>query len=411
MTPLWLIVLLLLLATLAALILPMLRRESATSQADATATVRAFYQAQRAQLQRELRDGALTAQAHARAEEELQRELLQALDARRDTAPAPARRASLAAACALSVAVPVAAMLLYQHLGDPRAAASMMLAVPQDAHAEDAGQDMAQAIGALAERLRRQPDDAEGWYMLARSYETLGRYDDAVAAYMETVRLVPDQPALLADLADALLSANGGAPDAKSERVIAQALALQPDQPKALALAGMTALRRGDAAQALAHWQRLKTLLPPDSSAAAQIDSNIAQARAMATGATPAPAPAPRAAAPGSLAGQASIAAALRAQVADTDTVFILARPADGPRMPLAILRKQVRELPLDFTLDRSQAMSPQATLAQADTVDVEIRVSRAGTAQAQPGDLAGVLRGVKVGSSGLRLVADTVVR
>ncbi|MGZ9893781.1 c-type cytochrome biogenesis protein CcmI [Bordetella bronchiseptica] len=409
MTALWLIVLLLLLTTLAALILPMLRRERATGQADAAATVRAFYQAQRAQLQRELRDGALTAQAHARAEEELQRELLQALDARRDTAPAPARRASLAAACALSVAVPVAAMLLYQHLGDPRAAASMMLAAPQDAHAEDAAQDMTQAIGALAERLRRQPDDAEGWYMLARSYETLGRYDDAVAAYMETVRLVPDQPALLADLADALLSANGGAPDAKSERVIAQALALQPDQPKALALAGMAALRRGDAAQALAHWQRLKTLLPPDSSAAAQIDNNIAQARAMATGA--APAPAPPTAAPDSLAGQASIAAALRAQVADTDTVFILARPADGTRMPLAILRKQVRELPLDFTLDRSQAMSPQATLAQAGTVDVEIRVSRAGTAQAQPGDLAGVLRGVKVGSGGLRLVADTVVR
>ncbi|AUL15550.1 c-type cytochrome biogenesis protein CcmI [Bordetella bronchiseptica] len=409
MTALWLIVLLLLLATLAALILPMLRRERAAGPADAAATVRAFYQAQRAQLQRELREGALTAQAHARAEEELQRELLQALDARRDTAPAPARRASLAAACALSVAVPVAAMLLYQHLGDPRAAASMMLAAPQDAHAEDAAQDMTQAIGALAERLRRQPDDAEGWYMLARSYETLGRYDDAVAAYMETVRLVPDQPALLADLADALLSANGGAPDAKSERVIAQALALQPDQPKALALAGMAALRRGDAAQALAHWQRLKTLLPPDSSAAAQIDNNIAQARAMAAGAPPAPAP--QAAAPDSLAGHASIAAALRAQVADTDTVFILARPADGGRMPLAILRKQVRELPLDFTLDRAQAMSPAATLAQAGTVDVEIRVSRAGVAEARPGDLVGVLRGVAVGSRGLRLVADTVVR
>ncbi|CCJ59089.1 cytochrome c-type biogenesis protein CcmI [Bordetella bronchiseptica E014] len=407
MTALWLIVLLLLLATLAALILPMLRRERAAGPADAAATVRAFYQAQRAQLQRELREGALTAQAHARAEEELQRELLQALDARRDTAPAPARRASLAAACALSVAVPVAAMLLYQHLGDPRAAASMMLAAPQDAHAEDAAQDMTQAIGALAERLRRQPDDAEGWYMLARSYETLGRYDDAVAAYMETVRLVPDQPALLADLADALLSANGGAPDAKSERVIAQALALQPDQPKALALAGMAALRRGDAAQALAHWQRLKTLLPPDSSAAAQIDNNIAQARAMATGAPPAP----QAAAPDSLAGHASIAAALRAQVADTDTVFILARPADGGRMPLAILRKQVRELPLDFTLDRAQAMSPAATLAQAGMVDVEIRVSRAGVAEARPGDLVGVLRGVAVGSRGLRLVADTVVR
>ncbi|MCY1538703.1 hypothetical protein D9M68_742560 [compost metagenome] len=212
---------------------------------------------------------------------------------------------------------------------------------------------------------------------------------------------------MLADLADALLSANQGTPDAASIAAVAQALAAQPDQPKALALAGMMALRRGDAAEALAHWERLQTRLPPGSEAARQIQSNIAQARAMAAGSPPAPA-APAAA---RISGRARIADALRDQVQPTDTVFILARPEDGPRMPLAILQMQVADLPRDFVLDDSSAMSPDATLSRASKVRVEIRVSRSGTAAARPGDLGGALPGVGVPAGGLELVADTVVR
>ncbi|WP_291383703.1 tetratricopeptide repeat protein, partial [Achromobacter sp. UBA5777] len=97
---------------------------------------------------------------------------------------------------------------------------------------------------------------ADGWYMLGRSYETLGRYNDAIAAYQQVLRLVPGQPVVLADLADALLSARQGQPDEDSIAAVAQALQAEPDQPKALALAGMMALRRGDAAEALTHWER-----------------------------------------------------------------------------------------------------------------------------------------------------------
>jgi cytochrome c-type biogenesis protein CcmH len=319
----------------------------------------------------------------------------------------------------------VAAVLLYGHLGNPRAAAGAA-AVPVEPHAGASGvsdDDMAVAINALAQRLRGAPDDADGWYMLARSYETLGRYADAVAAYRQVLRLVPGQPAVLADLADALLSANQGAPDAAAIEAVAQSLAAQPDQPKALALAGMMALRRGDAAEAQAYWERLQARLPPDSEAARQIQSNIAQARAMAAGSPPAqssaqaaPAPAAAAAAPTAasaarISGRARIADALRGQVQPTDTVFILARPEDGPRMPLAILRMQVADLPRDFVLDDSSAMSPDATLSRAAKVRVEIRVSRSGTAAARPGDLGGALSGVGIHADGLELVADTVVR
>ncbi|MFY3435332.1 c-type cytochrome biogenesis protein CcmI [Achromobacter mucicolens] len=441
MTTLWLIVLVLLLATLLCLVPPLLRRTPAAETAS-DASVRAFYLAQREQLRRDLANGALTPQAHARADEELQRDLLQDLAMRRDPrARLGGQRAGLAAACVLTVAVPVAAVLLYGQLGNPRAAATVALSQAPEPHAQAADNDMALAINALAQRLRVSPDDADGWYMLARSYETLGRYNDAVAAYHEVLRLVPGQPAVLADLADALLSARQGQPDEASIAAVAQALQADPDQPKALALAGMMALRRGDAADALTHWERLRALLPPDAEAARQIQTNIAQARAMAasgtaaagataSGATAPGVAAPDAAAPGAaasdatapypsagasvttarLAGQARIADALRDQVRPTDTVFILARPMSGSRMPVAILKMQAADLPRAFVLDDSTAMSPDATLSKAGKVRVEIRVSRSGNAAAQPGDLNGVLTDVGPGAEGLALVADTVV-
>lgn len=443
MTTLWLIVLALLLATLLCLVPPLLRRTPAAETAT-DASVRAFYLAQREQLRRDLANGALTPQAHARADEELQRDLLQDLALRRDPrARLGGQRAGLAAACVLTVAVPVAAVLLYGQLGNPRAAATVALSQAPEPHAQAADNDMALAINALAQRLRASPDDADGWYMLARSYETLGRYNDAVAAYQEVLRLVPGQPAVLADLADALLSARQGQPDEASIAAVAQALQADPDQPKALALAGMMALRRGDAADALTHWERLRALLPPDAEAARQIQTNIAQARAMAASGTaegaaapPAsgnsastaagqPATAPGPTAPGAtapdpsagasvmtarLAGQARIADALRDQVRPTDTVFILARPMTGSRMPVAILKMQAADLPRAFVLDDSTAMSPDATLSKAGKVRVEIRVSRSGNAAAQPGDLNGVLTDVGPRADGLALVADTVV-
>ena len=430
MTPLWLAVLVLLLATLLCLLPPLLRRPPPAEDNATDAGLRAFYLAQREQLRRDQRDGALSADAAMRADEELQRDLLQDLAQRHPgRAAVTGQRAGIATACLLSLALPLAAALLYNHLGNPRAAASAVSASAAEPHAGDDGDTMALAINALAQRLRAAPDDADGWYTLARSYETLGRYDDAAAAYREVLRLAPAQPQVLADLADALLSANQGAPDAASIAAVAQALAANPDQPKALALAGMMALRRGDAAQALEYWQRLQGLLPPDSEAARQIETNIAQARAMASAGSsqPATAPGPAAAtapatpsstpdasqatAPGRLSGQARIAPALMAQVQPTDTVFILARPASGSRMPLAVLRLRAADLPRAFTLDDSNAMSPQAPLSSAGRVRVEIRISRSGTAMPQAGDLGGTPVEVDVPASGLEVVADTVLR
>jgi len=108
-----------------------------------------------------------------------------------------------------------------------------------------------------------------------------------------------------------------------------------------------------------------------------------------------------------SVAGTVSLAPALAAKVAPSDTVFIFARAAEGPRMPLAILRKQVKDLPAAFTLDDSMAMAPNFALSKFPSVVVGARVSKSGNAAPQTGDLEGFSPVVKIGATGLSVVID----
>lgn len=423
MTTLWIAVVAMLLLALLLLVPPFFRRQDAPSASSAQ-TVQAFYRSQLSELTQDVDNAALGPREHKEAVDDVTRGLLQDMDARKPRGGRlGSQRLNLAVAAVLSLGLPVAAVLLYEHLGNPRAVAATVLSA-QQAEPHDASDDeMGMAINALAQRLRTNPDDVEGWYMLARSYETLGRFNDAIVAYENTLRVLPDEPGLLADYADALLSANDGETTPKADAALEHALKLNPDQPKALALAGMIALRRGDAALAQTHWLRLKSLLPEGSEVARQIDGNLALARATAaasptsqpTAATPGPAVAAIGAAPptstGRITGTARIADALRAQVNDDDTVFILARAASGKGMPFAILKRRVKDLPLQFVLDDSTAMSPSAKLSQASTAQLEVRVSRSGMAGAQAGDLLGVKPDVPVGAEKVDVLVDTVVK
>lgn len=119
----------------------------------------------------------------------------------------------------------------------------------------------------------------------------------------------------------------------------------------------------------------------------------------------------PAQAATNAISGKVSLSPALRGKVSPNDTVFILARAAQGPRMPLAVYRKQVKDLPMEFTLDDSMAMRPQMKLSGFDQVVVAARVSKSGAAIAQPGDYEGVTASVKPGTTGLNIVIDTEIK
>jgi cytochrome c-type biogenesis protein CcmH len=261
----------------------------------------------------------------------------------------------------------------------------------------------------LADRLEKAPDDAEGWRVLGRSYSVIGHYPEAARAYERAAALIPGDAELLADYADALAMAQGRSMAGKPLELVTRALRIDPDQWKALALAGTAALERKDYAEAIAHWERLRKVLPPGSGMEQSVEASIAEARALA-GAGPAPKSKAQAAASARVAGRVSLAQGVAARAAPTDTVFIFARAASGPPMPLAVLRKQVRDLPLEFTLDDTMAMAPNLKLSSFPEVIVGARVSRSGSATAQSGDLRGQSKPVKIGATGIAVVIDTAI-
>jgi len=273
----------------------------------------------------------------------------------------------------------------------------------------------------LAERMKERPDDPEGWTMLGRSQAALGRYREAATSFERAATLKPSDAAVLVDWADALAMSQGQRLDGQPLVLIEKALQLDPNQLKGLSLAGAAAFVNKDYRGALKHWEKLIAVAPPDDEFAREMQGAVAQARQLAgLPAVAAPSTAPQTAtsatsagtpanaptlASASVSGRLSISGALAGQIAPTDTVFISARSADGAsRMPLAVLRVQAKDLPMDFSLDDSLAMSPAAKLSSAQSVVISARVSASGQASPRPEDLGAQSKPVALGAKGVVL-------
>ena len=388
-----------------AFVLPSLLRATRGSGATSREANVALYRDQMKELDADLAAGTISPQHHREARLEIERRVLE--DAAEAAAPAGAS-SGRATAFALALALPVLAIAVYLAVGNPRALS------PQ---AADASHGITRAqiegmVASLAERLKQNPDDVEGWAMLGRSYSVLDRYPEAAAAYANAVKRSPKSAQLLADYANALAMAQGQKLAGEPERLIAQALALEPDNVKALMLAGSAAFEKHDFNGAIKHWERILKVAPPDPDLIDMVKDGIEDARKLA-GLAPKPAPARAAAGPGagSLAVTVRLSPALAAKASPTDSVFIFARPAEGPRMPLAVARRQVRDLPATVTLDDSMAMTPAAKLSGHEQVVVGARVSKSGSATPQPGDLEGLAGPFRTGSRDVSVVIETEVR
>jgi cytochrome c-type biogenesis protein CcmH len=281
----------------------------------------------------------------------------------------------------------------------------------------------AEQIEAMAEkltaRLKEQPDDAEGWAMLARSYTVLGRHPEALPAYERAVALRADDAQLLADYADSLAVKNQRVLAGEPMKWVEKALKIDPRNVKALALAGTNAFDRKDYAGAVKYWEQVVQFGPADSNYVQQVQASLAEARELG-GLPPAavkPATAATAAAPTvslsnkQVSGTVSLAPALASQAGPEDTLFVFARGPEGKGMPLAILRKKVKDLPLQFTLDDSLAMSPAAKISGVASVVVSARISKTGEAFPQPGDLSGQTGPVNLGTGSLKVEIRDVVK
>ena len=328
-------------------------------------------------------------------------------------APAPRPSARLLIGlCACVIGLAVAG---YAWKGSP--GLKPVAAAPVDAEEQAARKQIEGMVDKLAQRLKEKPDDATGWLMLGRSYSVLGRFDDALPAYAKAVALRGNDASMLADYADALAVKNNGQATSETDALVARALAADPKHLKALALAGTSAFERGDYAGAVRYWETMAQGLPPESPDTPRLQASLAEARkrgGLATSPAPtAPPPvaaAATAAAGTSVSGTVTLAAALAAKASPTDTVFIYARAAQGPRMPLAVFRAQVKDLPITYQLDDSMAMAPTAKISGVAQVVVSARISKSGNAIPQPGDLAGESAPVVPGASGVAITIGNTI-
>ncbi len=347
---------------------------------------------------------------------EMERELLE--DVSQEHADSrPRRRGSRIAAIAVVAGVPILSTLVYAQLGSrqalqdgpqPQATAGTQ-GMPADHPAvgqEQAVASLDQMVENLAARLQREPTDVTGWTMLGRSYMVMERYPEARDAFARAYALAPDDPDLLSRYAEATSLAQGGELTGKPLELVTRLLELQPDHPNGLWLAGFAAYQRHDFQEAEKHWSRLAAMLGtgPNSDTLAKYlsevrtrlgkpdvettaDTGVASSPVTDTLSQPADA---SATAPRSVSVRVSLAPELADRASPGDTVFIFARAAQGPRMPLAIVQRTVAELPVSVTLDDSMAMSPAMKLSNFPEVVVGARVSKTGNAMPQAGDLEG---------------------
>ena len=267
----------LLIVVVAAFILPPLwfARRPQTSAGDRQASNLAIFRDQLADLAAEHQAGALADADFAQAEREIQRRLLEEVPA--DTSNSSASNApSRKTAIAIVLLLPILALATYGILGNPRALDPAQT-VAQPHMTPEQINDM---VTRLAARMQENPDDLKGWLMLARSYKTMGRYEEAASAYGKAEKLVNEDPDLLASYAETLAMAGGKGLKGKPRQLVERALKLDPKHAHSLFLAGAAAMEAGDNKQGVAYWEALLPQVDPGSEIDQMLRSGIDKMKA-----------------------------------------------------------------------------------------------------------------------------------
>lgn len=286
----------------------------------------------------------------------------------------------------LGVFVPLLALAVYSVKGDLRAFDDT--AIKGEMPTKTAA-DINGMVAKLAQKMAQNPDDSEGWIMLARSYKVLKRYPEAVEALRKARALTGEQPEVLLQLADVLAMEKGGTLLGEPAELVAKALALDPDNGMALWLYGLANAEDSKFNEAIAYWQKLQTHYQPQDADYLEVQKLIDQARE-ALGQPVAVAENKAVKNNKGIHLMVSLGDKFKAAANPEDVVFIYAQPAQGGKMPLAVVKKQVKDLPLEVTLDDSMAMMPTMTISSVANVQVSARVSHTGNAIAQSGEPIG---------------------
>ena len=368
------------------------------------------YREQLAELERELAQGSLDQQGFDLSQQELTQRLMEDAPGAA-TAPAPAAPArTKLLISSLTLTIPVLAFVIYFYVGTPIALDPALLA---QANSEEqiTPQKLETMAEQLSQRLEKEPKNAEAWVMLGRIQRALARYEQADAALQKALALERNDDVMI-ERAEVLAQKNNGSFKGEAWAIINSVLKANPQNGNALLLAGSAAFSEGRFKEALVYWEKVRGLLPetsPDGPALAEAIDKARERLGLpplspaVAGNAPASAgamPKPQSDGTERLSGRVVLGPELEAQVSPKGTVFIYANAAEGPRMPLAIIRTTVDKLPYDFVLDDSLAMNPQMKLSQVKSVMVRARISKTGNAMPQAGDFGASVGPVTPGSS-----------
>ncbi|MGB4065414.1 MAG: hypothetical protein WBK19_16445 [Azonexus sp.] len=305
------------------------------------------------------------------------------------------------------VAIAVAAIWISSPSSDrPKTAAvSAPAGLPEEKHSAQAssGGDLNTVVKKLADKMEKDPNNGEGWLLLAKTYSELRRHTEADAAYAKASALVTLDAQTLADWADAHVMTKDRQWDDEARKIVKRALAADPKHVKALALAGSEAFGRADYKAAIDFWKRMKAAAPVDSMDSKLADANIGEANSMLSGKKPAAAAAVEpAVAIGAVAGVVTLSPKLKGKVSVDDTLFVTAKAPDGAGAPLAVWRYKGSDFPIEFRLDDSSAIMPGRTISQFSEVLVTAKVSKSGSAEPGKGDLLASPVKAKLGNTTL---------
>ncbi len=397
---------------------PLLRKKEIVAKAARRDINIAVYRDQMKEMEADRANNLLSEEQFQAGKLELEARLAEDALAKPDATMAPV--ASRRLGFTLAGVLPVAAFGMYFWLGNPMSliAIAEAQANPPIAQGAQGEHDIMKMIQKVEEKTKTDPNDAEAWTILGKTYAAVGHWPEALHAYEKALKLKPDVPSVMTGYAEALAISRNRVLKGEPIQLVLKALEKDPDDMKGLELAAISNFQEKNFAQAAYYFKHLLKLLPPDSPyaqdiAEAQKEANRL-ARSAVTGldnlADPSAAAGQAAAAgPGaSIHGMVDIAPALKGKFSDKDVVFLFARSAGGGA-PVAAIRATANKFPLEFELSDAMAMNPDNKLSNFKEVTLTARISKSGQPMGAAGDLEGTLANIKVGAKNVKLSIDKV--
>jgi cytochrome c-type biogenesis protein CcmH len=307
--------------------------------------------------------------------------------------------------------------MVYQHTGaksDWDIAQTLQQARHKAAAGESTEADVTRLLQQLQQRLQQRPEDPHYLMLLAGTEMDRQNYPAATDAYQRLASLHPDDPSVLARYAQALYLSSDRTLSTQVQAIADKALAINPQQPTVLGMLGIASFEQREFQQAIDYWQRLLPMLGPVSPNRQMISSGIEQAKAKLVEAGIAVADAPTSVQASTSAASLDVEVSIGESInADSNAiVFVFARAVAGPRMPLAVARIRVADLPARITLDDSMAMAPGLKLSSFEEVEVVARISKNGIANPGSGDIEGRLGPIELAttSGALSILINQIV-